>query len=58
LIAALAFGGIPAQAQQGPIQATVLESVDLPGLPPRSTDLPHDHARDAARRKVSSCNRA
>jgi quercetin dioxygenase-like cupin family protein len=34
LIAALAFGGIPAQAQQGSIQATVLESVDLPGLPP------------------------
>ena len=34
LIAALAFGGIPAQAQQGPIQATVLQSVDLPGLPP------------------------
>jgi len=34
LIAALAFGGIPAQAQQGPIQATVLEGVELPGLPP------------------------
>ena len=34
LIAALAFGGLPAQAQQRPIQSTVLESVDLPGLPP------------------------
>lgn len=33
-IAALAFGGIAAQAQQGAIQSTVLESVDLPGLPP------------------------
>lgn len=34
LIAALAFGGIPAQAQQSPIRSSVLESVDLPGLPP------------------------
>jgi hypothetical protein len=39
LIAALAFGGIPPQAQQGPIQGTVLESVDLPGLPPEPQTL-------------------
>jgi quercetin dioxygenase-like cupin family protein len=34
LVAALAIGGMPAQAQQHPIQMTPLESVDLPSPPP------------------------